>query len=65
MHHHVRGVKHVIPVRDMLDIDEVNYAAVDKSIEDITGTTTDKKTEANKFVAPHRISIPQIGNYGA
>lgn len=60
MYHHVSGVENVVPVGDVLHVDEVDNTAVQQSVHDIAGAATGNKTEADEFVGPDMPALQQI-----
>ena len=60
MNHHICRVEYIIPIGDMLYVNKVDDAAIDKTIEDITDPAADNKTETDEFISLHRIPETQI-----
>jgi len=60
MYHHVGGIKDIVPVRDVLNVDKVDDAAVNQAIDNIAATSPYNETETDKFIALHRIAEPQV-----
>ena len=50
MNHDIRCIEDIVPVRNMLDIDEVDYATVNKPIQNITGATSDHETKTDILI---------------
>ena len=62
MYHDVGGIEYVVPIGNVLNVDEVDDAAVNEPIEDITGTSADDKTKTDKLVALYQLTEPQISD---
>ena len=65
MDHDIGGVEYVVPVRDMLDINEIDNAAVEQAIEYVAGSATNNETEAYVFIALQVPTQPQVRNHTA
>ena len=61
MDHDIGCIEYIVPVGNMLDVDKVDHAAIDKPIEYVAGAATDDETEADVFVAHYRWAKPEIG----
>ena len=60
MDHDIGGVENVIPVRDVLNVDEINNAAVNESVQNIAGAATYDKAKTNILKALNVFAKPQI-----
>jgi hypothetical protein len=58
MHHDIGSIKYIIPIGDMLDVDEVNDTAIDQPIKNITAATADYKSKADIFMPLHILAKP-------
>ncbi len=65
MHHDVCCVEDVMPVGNVLDIDEVHHAAIDQPVEDITATPTSDESEAYILVGPDTVAAQQVKHQSA
>ena len=61
VNHDIGGIEDVIPEGDVLYIDEVDDAAIDESVGDITGTAAYYEAEADVFIALQVLAEPEIG----
>ena len=60
MHHHVGGIEHIVPVGNVLDVDEINHTAIDEAIQNIAGATAYDKTKTDIFIALNSAAEPEI-----
>ena len=63
VNHDISGIEYVVPIGDMLDVDEVDHAAIHESIQYIAGAATDYEAEADILIALDRCAKPEIGAY--
>ncbi len=62
VNHHICRIENVMPIGNLLDIDEIDHAAVQQSVKNIAATTTDYKAEADVFVGLDFAASPQVNN---
>ena len=53
MNHHIGDIKNVMPKWDVLNINEINYAAVNKSVKNVTAASADHKPETEILIRLH------------
>ena len=62
MHHDVGCVEYVVPIRDVLNIDEVDDASVDESVQDVAGASANDECEADVFIVLNGLAKPQVSH---
>lgn len=51
MDHNVGCIEYIIPVGNVLDVDEIDYATIDQSIQNVAGATANDKAKAHILIA--------------
>jgi len=59
--HDIGSIEYIVPVGDVLYVDEVDHAAIHKSIQYIAGPATDDEAEADILIALDCGTEPEIG----
>jgi len=50
VNHDIGSIEHVMPIGNVLNIDEIDHATIDKTVKDIAGTPANDKTKTNIFI---------------
>ncbi len=61
MDHDIGGIEYIVPIGDVLYVDEVDHTAIYKAIQYVAGTATNYEAEANILMALYRGAEPEIG----
>ena len=64
MYHYIGSIEYVVPEGNMLDIDEIDDAAIDEAVQDIADASTSDEAEADIFMALNSATSPQVNNQG-
>lgn len=62
MDHDIGSIENVVPRRDVLDVDEINHAAIQQPIHNVAATTTGNESEADIFVGLYFFTAKQVNN---
>lgn len=63
MDHHIGGIEYIVPIGDVLYVDEVDHTAIHNSIQYVAGAATDYKAKADILIAIDHWAKPEIGAY--
>lgn len=63
MDHDIGGIEYIVPIRDVLYVDEVDHTAIHNSIQYVAGAATDYEAKADILIAIDHWTKPEIGAY--
>ena len=63
MDHDIGGIEYIVPIGDVLYVDEVDHTAIYKAIQYVAGTATNYEAEADILIALECWAIPEIDAY--